>query len=44
MATMLGVFYYSFINMLFARSLGGATYIASFGMGVTWFNAVSYSI
>ncbi|EAR95692.2 MATE efflux family protein (macronuclear) [Tetrahymena thermophila SB210] len=43
-ATNLGIFYYNFINMFFVRQIGSTQAIASFGMGVTWFNSTTLCV
>ncbi|KAL4462651.1 hypothetical protein ABPG74_000481 [Tetrahymena malaccensis] len=37
----LSIFYYNFINMFFVKQFGNYETIASFGMGVTWFNSTT---
>ncbi|KAL4505237.1 hypothetical protein ABPG72_016304 [Tetrahymena utriculariae] len=40
-ALYLSIFYYNFINMFFVKQFGDYQTIASFGMGVTWFNSTT---
>ncbi|EDK31584.2 multidrug resistance pump protein (macronuclear) [Tetrahymena thermophila SB210] len=37
----LSIFYYNFVNMFFVKQFGNYETIASFGMGVTWFNSTT---
>lgn len=43
-ATMLGVFYYNFINMYFARRMDNKLILGAFGVGATWYAATSLCI